>query len=191
MGALDTVWLASKSPRRAQLLRDVFPNIVCQGIEGVDETPPLGLVEYQVLEICKKKAQAADLEAQINDYDVVIVCDTMLSDPDDPMLSLGKPMGEIEAAMMLDRLSGRRHQVWSATGIKKLSKWKFYCESSIVEITPLPDEVLVELILSKSWHGKAGGYDLAGPMSQWAKLIEGSESTVLGIASQALIDLQQ
>ncbi len=191
MGALDTVWLASKSPRRGQLLRDVFPNIVCRGIEGVDETPPLGLVEYQVLEICKKKAQAADLEAQINDYDVVIVCDTMISDPDDPMLSLGKPMGEIEAAMMLDRLSGRRHQVWSATGIKKLSKWKFYCESSIVEITPLPDEVLVELVLSKSWHGKAGGYDLAGPMGQWAKLIEGSESTVLGIASQALIDLQQ
>jgi hypothetical protein len=31
---------------------------------------------------------------------------------------------------------------------------------------------------------------LAGPMGQWAKLIDGSESTVLGIASQALIDLQ-
>ncbi|MDE0557581.1 MAG: Maf family protein [Candidatus Poseidoniaceae archaeon] len=191
MGDSDTVWLASKSPRRAQLLRELFPNIVCQGIEGVDEKPPSGEVEYQVLEICKKKARAADLESQIGDYDVVIVCDTMLCDPDDSMLSLGKPMDEIEAAMMLHRLSGRRHQVWSATGIKKLSKWKFYCESSIVEITPLPDEALVELILSKSWHGKAGGYDLAGPMGQWAKLIDGSESTVLGIASQALIDLQQ
>jgi septum formation protein len=148
-------------------------------------------VEYQVLEICKKKARAADLESQINDYDVVIVCDTMLCDPDDPMLSIGKPSDEIEAAMMLDSLSGRRHQVWSATGIKKLSQWKFYCESSLVEINTLSDEVLVELILSKSWHGKAGGYDLAGPMGQWAKLIDGSESTVLGIASQALIDLQQ
>ena len=50
MGDLDTVWLASKSPRRAQLLREVFPNIICQGIEGVDEKPPLGEVEYQVLE---------------------------------------------------------------------------------------------------------------------------------------------
>jgi septum formation protein len=191
MGNLNTVWLASKSPRRAQLLRDVFPNIVCQGIEGVDEKPPIGEVEYQVLEICKKKARAADLESQISNYDIVIVCDTMLCDPDDSMLSIGKPVDEIEAAMMLHRLSGRRHQVWSATGIKKLAKWKFYCESSIVEIYPLPDEVLVELILSKSWHGKAGGYDLAGPMSQWAKLIDGSELTVLGIASQALIDLQQ
>jgi len=191
MGDIDTVWLASKSPRRAQLLGDFFPNIVCRGIEGVDEKPPIGEVEYQVLEICKKKAQAAEMDSQIDDYDVVIVCDTMLCDPDDSMLSLGKPVDEIEAAMMLHRLSGRRHQVWSATGIKKLSKWKFYCESSIVEIKPLPDEVLVELILSNSWHGKAGGYDLAGPMGQWAKLIDGSESTVLGIASQAMIDLQQ
>ena len=125
MGTIDTVWLASKSPRRAQLLREVFPNIVCQGIEGVDEKPPIGLVEYQVLEICKKKARAADLESQINDYDVVIVCDTILCDPDDSTLSIGKPMDEIEAAMMLERLSGRRHQVLSATGIKTSSKWKY------------------------------------------------------------------
>ena len=55
MGTSKTVWLASQSPRRAQLLREIFPNIVCQGIEGVDEKPPLGEVEFQVLEICKKK----------------------------------------------------------------------------------------------------------------------------------------
>jgi predicted house-cleaning NTP pyrophosphatase (Maf/HAM1 superfamily) len=49
---------------------------------------------------------------------------------------------------------------------------------------------LVELILSKSWQGKAGGYDLAGPMGNWAKIVDGSESTVLGIASQALEELK-
>ena len=188
---MTDIWLASKSPRRQQMLREIFPNILCQGIEGVDEKPPTGEVDYQVLEICKSKAMAADLEPHVNEYDIVIVCDTMLSDPDDLMLSIGKPKDEIEAAMMLQRLSGRRHQVWSATGIKKAGKWKFYCEYSIVEISPLSDEILVELILSKSWHGKAGGYDLAGPMGQWAQIICGSESTILGIASQALIDLQQ
>ena len=50
---------------------------------------------------------------------------------------------------------------------------------------------MFEIILSKSWYGKAGVYDLAGPMGQWAQIVYGSESTVLGIASQALIDLQQ
>jgi len=188
---MTDIWLASKSPRRQQMLREIFPNILCQGIEGVDEKPPTGEVDYQVLEICKSKAMAADLEPHVDEYDIVIVCDTMLSDPDDLMLSIGKPKDEIEAAMMLHRLSGRRHQVWSATGIKKAGKWKYYCEYSIVEISPLSDEVLVELILSKSWQGKAGGYDLAGPMGKWAQIIYGSESTVLGIASQALVELEQ
>lgn len=187
---MTNIWLASKSPRRQQILREIFPNILCQGIEGVDEKPPLGEVDYQVLEICKQKAKAADDNPQINEYDLVIVCDTMLCDPDDQMLSIGKPKDEVEAAMMLFRLSGRRHQVWSATGIKKAGKWKYYCEYSIVEINPLPDEVLVELVLSKSWQGKAGGYDLAGPMGDWAEIIDGSESTVLGIASQALEELK-
>lgn len=189
-GGMVNIWLASKSPRREQILRDMFPEIFCQGIEGVEEKPPFGEVDYQVLEICKQKAKAADEDPQIKEYDLVVVCDTMLCDPDDHLLSIGKPKDEVEAAMMLFRLSGRRHQVWSATGIKKAGNWKFYCEYSIVEISPLPDEVLVELILSKSWQGKAGGYDLAGPMGEWAQIIDGSESTVLGIASQALVELQ-
>jgi len=183
------IWLASKSPRREQILRDMFPEIFCQGIEGVEEKPPFGEVDYQVLEICKQKAKAADEDPQIKEYDLVVVCDTMLCDPDDQMLSIGKPKDEVEAAMMLFRLSGRRHQVWSATGIKKAGIWKFFCEYSIVEISPLSDELLVELVLSKSWHGKAGGYDLAGPMGKWAQIIDGSESTVLGIASQALAEI--
>jgi len=189
-GGMVNIWLASKSPRREQILRDMFPEIFCQGIEGVEEKPPFGEVDYQVLEICKQKAKAADEDPQIKEYDLVVVCDTMLCDPDDHLLSIGKPKDEVEAAMMLFRLSGRRHQVWSATGIKKAGNWKFYCEYSIVEISLLPDEVLVELILSKSWQGKAGGYDLAGPMGEWAQIIDGSESTVLGIASQALVELQ-
>ena len=189
-GGMVNIWLASKSPRREQILRDMFPEIFCQGIEGVEEKPPFGEVDYQVLEICKQKAKAADEDPQIKEYDLVVVCDTMLCDPDDHLLSIGKPKDEVEAAMMLFRLSGRRHQVWSATGIKKAGNWKFYCEYSIVEISPLPDEVLVELILSKSWQGKAGGYDLAGPMGNWAKIVDGSESTVLGIASQALEELK-
>lgn len=183
------IWLASKSIRRKQILSELFSDIYCQGIEGVDETPPHGEVDHQVLEICKLKAKAADLQSNVDDFDVVIVCDTMLCDPDDPMLSIGKAKDQIEAAMMLHRLSGRRHRVCSSCGIKREGKWKFYSEYSIVEISPLSDEVLLDLVLSNSWQGKAGAYDLAGPMGRWAKLVDGSESTVLGITSQVLLDL--
>ena len=93
--------------------------------------------------------------------------------------------------MMLHRLSGRRHRVWSSTGIYFSGNWKFFTDSAIVEIKQLSDEELIELVLNKSWLGKAGGYDLAGEMSKYAKLVDGEESTVLGIAESAMELLDQ
>ena len=64
--------------------------------------------------------------------------------------------------------------------------WEFHLNQAIVEFDELSDEVLVELVLSDSWVGKAGSYDLAGEMSEYANLVEGDEATVLGIASDAM-----
>jgi septum formation protein len=76
--------------------------------------------------------------------------------------------------------------VWSATAVQLHGEWRFYVEYAIVEIDELSDEQLIELILNESWKGKAGGYDLAGPMGAYARLIDGDESTVLGIAGTAM-----
>ena len=165
------------------MLQVLFPDIKCAGFPDVDETPSPGSVDVQVLSICQKKSLAVPNH---HDFDVVVVCDTLLADPDDMDSALGKPSDTVEAAMMLHRLSGRRHQVWSATGIQLHGQWKFFVEHAIVEIDSLTDEQLVELILNESWKGKAGGYDLAGPMGAYARLVDGSESTVLGIAGEAM-----
>ena len=182
------VWLASGSSRRKQMLEDIFPNLVCQALEGVDEIAEQAKVSEQVLEIAQKKAEAIKDNL---DYDLIIVSDTMLADPDIDNISIGKPTDEVDAAMMLHRLSGRRHRVWSSTGIYFSGNWKFFTDSAIVEIKQLSDEELIELVLSKSWVGKAGGYDLAGEMSKYAKLVDGEESTVLGIAGSAMELLNQ
>ena len=164
------VWLASGSSRRKQMLEDIFPNLVCQALEGVDEIAEQAKVSEQVLEIAQKKAEAIKDNF---DYDLIIVSDTMLADPDIDNISIGKPTDEVDAAMMLHRLSGRRHRVWSSTGIYFSGNWKFFTDSAIVEIKQLSDEELIELVLSKSWVGKAGGYDLAGEMSKYAELVDG------------------
>lgn len=177
------VWLASQSERRATMLQSLFTSLECKGFVGLDETPLPGTVDQQVLSICRKKAAAVK---DGHGYDMVVVSDTLLADPDDMEQTLGKPGDSVEAAMMLHRLSGRRHQVWSATGIQFMGKWSFFVEHSIVEFEDLSDERLVELVLNESWKGKAGGYDLAGPMGLHASLIEGEESTVLGIAGEAM-----
>ncbi len=182
------VWLASGSSRRQQMLQDIFPNLVCRSLDGVDESAEKAEVSQQVLEIAKKKSDAIK---DNSNFDLIIVSDTMLADPDIDNASIGKPSDEVEAAMMLHQLSGRRHRVWSSTGIYFSGHWKFFTDSSIVEIKQLSDEELVELVLSNSWQGKAGGYDLAGEMSKYAKLVDGGESTVLGIAESAMQLLNQ
>jgi len=138
------VWLASQSPRRADMLQSLFPNIKCEGFSDVDETPGPGSVDAQVLSICQKKSEAV---SDGHGFDLVIVCDTLLADPDDMDSVLGKPSDTVEAAVMLHRLSGRRHQVWSATGILLQGHWRFFVEHAIVEIDTLTDEQLVELVL--------------------------------------------
>jgi len=180
------VRLASNSPRRFTMLEPLFANLVQKAIAGVDETPPKGPVEHQVLVICQRKASAI---AELSN-DVVVVSDTMLSDPDDHSLSLGKPRDEVHAATMLHRLSGRYHQVWTATGIHYNGAWHFWCESAVVAIDELTDDEFGALLSSRSWEGKAGGYDLAGPMGEHAHLVEGHEATVLGIAGEAMMFLE-
>ena len=179
-----SLWLASQSPRRASMIKDAFPNAHCQGLEGVDETPTAsGTVADKVASICQAKANAIP---NGHGYDIVLVCDTVLADPDQLNALMGKPNDAVHAATMLHRLSGRRHQVWSAAGVCIHGHWSFFTEYAVVEIDELPDEVLVDLVLNESWKGKAGGYDLAGPMGVHAKIIHGSTSTVLGIPQAAM-----
>ena len=176
------VRLASNSPRRFAMLSPLFANLRQEGVPGVDETPPAGTVDHQVLEICKRKAAGIHQPPD----DVVVVADTMLSDPDDHSLSLGKPRDRHHAALMLHRLSGRHHQVWTATGVHWNGEWRFWCEHAVVAIDALTDVQLDVLLTSGSWKGKAGGYDLAGPMGAHATLVDGESSTVLGIAGEAM-----
>ena len=136
---------------------------------------------------------------------ITIVSDTLVESPDDPSVALGKPQDSLIAASMLMLLSGSRHNVWSATGIILPSNTKLsedlpvrkielgggfegyiFVESATIEISHLSDEVLSDLIKSKSWKGKAGAYDLAGKMGDYAKLISGEEVCVLGLAPSAM-----
>lgn len=184
------ILLASASERRGAILRKHFPNVEQEALEGVDETVDRLPISEQVKEVASRKAAAVSLNDR---HDVFVVADTLVEDPDDEREALGKPGSKEQAVSMLLRLRGRRHRVWSATMVYALEKWQLSVECAIVEIEDFSDDILVELIESESWVGKAGGYDLAGMMGEYATLIEGAESTVLGFTQtsiELLTDLQ-
>ena len=85
---------------------------------------------------------------------------------------------------MLLRLSGRNHRVWSGTAVIHDETVQSWISSATVSIEYLADEELEALIVSDSWRGKAGGYDLAGAMGQFAQIVDGEEETVLGFSPE-------
>jgi len=177
------ILLASASERRGAILRERFANVEQVALHGVDESVPRQVLSGQVKEVALRKAHAVLLN---DSYDVVVVSDTLVEDPDDEQAALGKPTSKEQAVAMLLRLRGRRHRVWSATMVHAMGSWHSSVENAVVEFEEFSDDVLIELIESDSWVGKAGGYDLAGMMGQYAQLVEGTEPTVLGFTQSSL-----
>ena len=201
-----SILLASASERRREILSEIVnesTKLESRALASDEINPSSGIEVSQRVElICSAKAQAAAQEVTISGEqpDLVVVSDTLVEDPTDPLIALGQPIDELMAASMLLGLSGRRHRVWSCTAILYSPAFNrdgteilhggwtadIWSESAVVEFDELTQVVLAKLVSSGSWKGKAGAYDLAGLAGENASLIEGEEVTVLGFAHGAI-----
>ena len=203
---MPLVTLASASERRRQILSVHLEDLdtcleFCTLREPEQEVSSGMEVNLQVESSCIRKAMAAVKERASgeNVADIIIVSDTLVEDPDDEKAALGKPKDESSAAFSLIRLSGRRHRVWSSTAIlsRKVGDvdvgddWlaTIWTDYAIVEFVNIGEDDIIDLINSRSWEGKAGGYDLAGAAGKFASVVDGEEVTVLGFSSRAIDSL--
>jgi len=203
---MPLVTLASASERRRQILSEHLEDLdtcleFCTLREPEQEVSSGMEVNLQVESSCIRKAMAAVKERASgeNVADIIIVSDTLVEDPDDEKAALGKPKDESSAAFSLIRLSGRRHRVWSSTAIlsRKVGDvdvgddWlaTIWTDYAIVEFVNIGEDDFIDLINSRSWEGKAGGYDLAGAAGKFASVVDGKEVTVLGFSSRAIDSL--
>ena len=200
---MPLILLASASERRRQILTEYLEDRdtcleFCILREPEQEVSSGMEVNLQVESSCIMKAMAAVKERASgeNVADIILVSDTLVEDPDDQRAALGKPRDESSAVFSLIRLSGRRHRVWSSTAI--LSReigdirvgedWlaTIWTDYSIVEFVHMEEDDIIDLIKSRSWEGKAGGYDLAGAAGKFASVVDGEEVTVLGFSNRAI-----
>ena len=185
---METVHLASGSQRRASMLEARGYEVIQRPLRARERPHRHGIpISEQVEHTLLGKIEAAQRECSAP---LVIVADTLVEDPDDPLQPIGKPQNRREALTMLLRLSGRNHRVWSGTALIRGNEVESWIESATVAFDPLDDEMLEALIISDSWRGKAGGYDLAGPMGGYARIVEGAEETVLGFTPQLFAQLE-
>lgn len=176
--------LASKSPRRQQLLSDLGLKFRVQPMDVPEEFPSgMGMEEIPVY-LAELKANA--FAPVLTERQLVITADTIVW-LDGKVL--GKPLDFEEAFAMLKDLSGKKHQV--LTGVCLLTKQKkvSFFASTDVWFKPLSDEEITFYIENYSPYDKAGAYGI----QEWIGYvgihrIEGSFFNVMGLPIQSLYE---
>jgi septum formation protein len=103
--------------------------------------------------------------------------------------SLGKPGNATEAEAMLERLSGRTHEVVSGLCLVTPGWEDLHHELTAVRFRPLDARDLAHYIGSGEWEGRAGGYAIQGLGASLVDRIEGDYLNVVGLPAAVLVRL--
>jgi septum formation protein len=168
--------LASKSPRRHQLLQQL--GVACDVLDvdvpeqrAVGETP----LAY-VSRVARDKAVAG--ARLVRPDDVVLAADTEVVLGDDVF---GKPRDAADAAAMLHRLSGRTHAVISAVWALGAGREECAVCVSQVRFGALDENDIAVYVATGEPFGKAGAYAIQGRGAALIEHLEGSYSGVMGL----------
>jgi septum formation protein len=178
---IDMIILASKSPRREQLLKEAgIEFIICPS--DVDEEIDLNMSPKAiVMELAKQKAQAVFLKYPndtIVGADTIVVLENQI---------LGKPMDQEDAYRMLKILSGKTHQVFTGVTIIAKEKTESFISESLVTMKPFSHENIKKYVESLEPMDKAGAYAIQGLGSQLVEKYEGDFYTIMGLPIFELI----
>jgi septum formation protein len=170
------IYLASNSPRRAELLTQI--DISFSLINGsIDEQRKLGedAQEY-VLRLALEKAQAgfinSDHSRPVLGADTIVVVDHHV---------LEKPKDELAGKNMLQLLSGRTHQVFTAIAVVNSVSQKTQLVKTDVTFKVLSEQDIAEYWSTGEPLDKAGGYAIQGAAGKFITNINGSYSAVVGL----------
>lgn len=171
--------LASKSPRRHELLKQVIPEfqIICSNVdESKIQAEPHELPKV----LSKLKAEAIFKD---HPNDIIIAADTIVLFNEK---IYGKPQDENDAFRMLKDLSNETHEV--ITGFTILSKDTFIVDSVTTKVTfnYLSDQLILNYIKECQPLDKAGAYGIQDKVFNLVKQIDGSYSNVMGLPIEKL-----
>lgn len=164
--------LASTSPQRRAILEQLgVPfDVVAPKYEELGDDP----LEHAV----GKARSVEDGDRPVLGVDTIVRCDGLV---------LGKPASEGEAEEMLDRLSGKRHEVVSGLCVKTRAWEELRTETTLVTFRPLTARDLASYLATREWEGRAGAYAIQGRGAALVERVEGDYLNVVGLPAAALV----
>jgi len=170
------IYLASLSPRRAELLDQIKINYQKIAV-NVDETPhPHEKPQDYVTRLALAKASAGRLALSttkpVLGADTTVVCNKQI---------FGKPLDENDAKQMLRQLSGGSHKVMTAVALVTTTQEKLRLNINKVYFRQLTEAEIRAYVATGEPMDKAGGYAIQGLASVFIRRIKGSYSGVMGL----------
>jgi septum formation protein len=187
--ALPRIYLASRSPRRRELLRQIgvqFDVLAFRGGErgedpDVDETPASGeAAERYVERLALTKAEAGMRRLMWRHLPrrPVLAADTTLELEG---LIIGKPENQDDAVRILRSLSARTHRVLTAVAVTDGERTRSAVSLSEVRFRALADDEIRRYVTTGEPMDKAGAYGIQGRGAVFIEHISGSYSGIMGL----------
>ncbi len=176
-------YLATRSPRRRELLAQAgfaYAQLPL-GAADVDETPRAGeaAVDY-VLRVACDKAAAGWRAVKTGGLTVLPVLTADTTVVVDGAI-LGKPEDAAHARELLQRLSGRVHQVYTAVALANAAGPATRLSTSTVEFRGIAQTEIEHYVATGEPLDKAGAYAVQGRAAIFIKSISGSYSGIMGL----------
>lgn len=188
--------LASASPRRRELLTQAgfsFQVLAANADEKTAETDP----EQMVKELSGRKAGAAmelwEKQGNSPDQIVVLGADTIVVQDG---VILGKPADREDAKVMLRKLQGNTHDVYTGVTLlwldqKKQPQQITFAEKTTVEFYPMTEEEIQEYTETGECDDKAGAYAVQGLGMKYIRRIDGDYHNVVGLPVAAVYQVMR
>ncbi len=185
MSRAPLLLLASGSPRRRELLELLLGSIDIEAAD-IDETPLAG---EQAHDLVRRLAEEkCSVVARRHTGRTIIAADTVVVLDGD---ILGKPVDRHDAATMLRRLAGRRHQVISGIAVTHQTKRASVTETTEVVFRSLSDAEIDWYLGTGEADDKAGAYGIQGRAALFVERVEGSYHNVVGLSVASVDALMQ
>ena len=180
---MTEIYLASKSPRRRQLLDQLGVKYEVLEVEVVEhwdgKESPRDYVTRLALEKARAGRKIAPRQLPVLGADTEVVLEDRV---------LGKPADRDDAIRMLQSLSGRTHLVYSAVALIH-EREDVRVSISRVTFRPLGREECARYCDTDEPYDKAGGYAVQGGAASFIASLEGSHSGVVGLPLDETMEL--
>ena len=172
------LYLASKSPRRAELLARLGLDFGVLDLDIPEHRQPNEPAEEYVRRVAREKAGAGLLTVMSVPHALVLGADTEVILDDEVF---GKPHDTADAAAMLRRLSGRTHQAVTAVSLVSAGREAQAVSVSEVSFAELGEDEIAAYVATGQADGKAGAYGIQGAAERFVRHLSGSYSGVMGL----------